>query len=84
MIVACVDQMDCVWVGRLKVGTMGDTDCACEEACGVRIGVGCYSGECSKVGLKRGGDDVRNSWGTKIFPPSLRTVQNSKKTERKR
>ena len=39
MIVACVDQMDCVWVGRLKVGMMGDTDCACEEACGVCVSV---------------------------------------------
>ena len=39
MIVACVDHMDCVWVGRLEVGMMGDTDCACEEACGVCVSV---------------------------------------------
>jgi hypothetical protein len=39
MIVAFVDQMDCVWVGKLKVGMMGDTDCACEEACGVYVSV---------------------------------------------
>ena len=37
MIVVCVDQMDCVWVDRLMVGTMGDTDCACEEACDVCV-----------------------------------------------
>jgi hypothetical protein len=28
--VAC--QMGYVWVVKLKVGMMGDTDCACEEA----------------------------------------------------
>jgi hypothetical protein len=39
MIVACVDHMDRVWVGRLEVGMMGDTDCACEEACGVCVSV---------------------------------------------
>jgi hypothetical protein len=39
MIVACVDQMDCVWVDRLMVDLMGDTDCVCEEACGVCVSV---------------------------------------------
>ena len=39
MIVECVDQMDCVWVDRSMVGMMGDTDCACEEACVVCVSV---------------------------------------------
>ena len=42
----------------------------------VRMGVlrrGVGSGECSKMGLKCGGDDVVNPGGDRIFPPSLRT-----------
>jgi hypothetical protein len=34
-----VCQMGCVWVGKLMVGMKGDTDCACEEACGVCVSV---------------------------------------------
>jgi hypothetical protein len=52
----------------------------------VRMGVfrrGVGSGECSKVGLKCGGDDELKPGGKRIFPPSLRTRQNSQKTEQK-
>ena len=42
----------------------------------VRTGVtrrGLGSGECSKVGLKCGGDEDTNPGVNKTFPPSLRT-----------